>query len=56
MHAMPGMKKLASVITLADTRRILERVLQLKTTAEIRRFMTSKIKELAPDFAILDTA
>lgn len=53
---VPGMKKLASVITLADTRRILERVLQLKTTAEIRRFMTSKIKELAPDFAILDTA
>ena len=51
-----GMKKLASVSTLADTRRILERVLQLKTTAEIRRIMTSKIKELAPDFAILDTA
>ncbi len=53
---IPRMKKLASVISRADAESMLKRVLQLKTTGEIKRFMTAQVARLAPDFALLDSA
>jgi phosphotransferase system enzyme I (PtsI) len=53
---IPRMKKLASVISRSDAEAMLRRSLQLKTTAEIKRYMMAQISRLAPDFALLDSA
>ena len=49
---IPRMKKLASLISdQADAEEMLQRVLQLKTTAEVKRFMTRNLRRIVPDFA-----
>lgn len=53
---VPRMKKLASVISRSDAEGMLRRSLQMKTTAEIKRYMMAQISRLAPDFALLDSA
>jgi phosphotransferase system enzyme I (PtsI) len=53
---IPRMKKLASVISREDAEAILARVLQLKTTGAIKRYMAAQVARLAPDFALLDSA
>ena len=53
---IPSTKQLAAKITLATAEEILEQVLKLKTTANIKRFMAERISEIAPDLVILDTA
>jgi phosphotransferase system enzyme I (PtsI) len=53
---VPRMKKLASLITLTQAQAMLTHVLQLKTTAEIKRYMSAQIAKLAPDFGMLDSA
>jgi phosphotransferase system enzyme I (PtsI) len=53
---VPRMKKLASVISLADAETMLRKVLKLKTTGEIKRFMMAQVARRAPDFTLLDSA
>jgi phosphotransferase system enzyme I (PtsI) len=53
---VPRMKKLASVISLADAEAMLRKVLQLKTTGPIKRYMAAQVARRAPDFALLDSA
>ena len=52
---IPSIKQLASQITLSESEAILESALKLKTTAQIQRFMTRHLTQLAPNLSILDT-
>jgi phosphotransferase system enzyme I (PtsI) len=53
---VPRMKKLASVISLAEAEAMLQKVLQLKTTGQIKRYMAGQVARRAPDFTLLDSA
>lgn len=53
---IPTMKKLASAISVSDAKLILGRVLKLKTSSQIKRFMDSRLREIAPDLVLLETA
>jgi phosphotransferase system enzyme I (PtsI) len=53
---VPRMKKLASTITVPDAENMLKRALELKTTAEIKRYMSRQVAQLAPEFELLDSA
>ena len=50
---VPRMKRLASAITRSDAEQMLRRVLQLKTTAEVGRYMTQQMSRLVPEFSLL---
>jgi len=52
---IPSIKQLASQITLNEAEQILTSVMRLKTTAQVRKFMTRQIKQIAPNLALLDT-
>jgi phosphotransferase system enzyme I (PtsI) len=52
---VPRMKQLASRLTVSDAEQMLGRVLELKTAAEVRRYMTHQMQRLLPEFAILDS-
>ena len=53
---VPSIKALTSHLTRARADFILHRVMQLKTTARVNRFMEAQITEIAPDLKPLDTA
>jgi phosphotransferase system enzyme I (PtsI) len=53
---IPTIKELTSHLTRRRAERILERALQMKTTASIQRFMAAQIAEIAPNLKLLDTA
>lgn len=53
---IPTLKELARHLTRGRADYILDRVMQLKTTARINRFMEAQIAELAPMVKLLDTA
>ena len=53
---VPRMKKLASVISLPEAEAMLQKVLQLKTTGQIKRYMAAQVARRAPDFTLLDSA
>jgi phosphotransferase system enzyme I (PtsI) len=52
---IPRMKRLASQVAVADAERILQRALELKTAAEVGRYMTEEVRRRLPEFAILDS-
>ena len=52
---IPSIKQLASQISIAETEQILKSVLRLKTTAQVKKFMTRQIEQVAPNLALLDT-
>jgi phosphotransferase system enzyme I (PtsI) len=52
---IPSIKELASHINQNTAEWVLKRALKLKTTAHVKRFMSSQIDKLAPNLAILDT-
>ncbi len=52
---IPSVKELASHLSIAQAEATLQRVLKLKTTANIKRFMTEQLREIAPDLMSLDT-
>ena len=52
---IPRMKRLASKLALTDAEQMLQRVLELKTAAEVGRYMTEEVRRLVPEFAILDS-
>jgi phosphotransferase system enzyme I (PtsI) len=53
---VPRMKKLASVLTVAEAETMLQRALQYKTTAEIKRYMAAQLHRIVPDFSLLGHA
>jgi phosphotransferase system enzyme I (PtsI) len=52
---VPSIKELAAHVDKARAEWILQRVLKLKTTAHVKRFMAEQVKELAPNLAMLDS-
>ena len=53
---IPRMKKLAKLISIEDAERMLAHSLELKTTAEVQRYMTERMRDIDVDFSLLDTA
>ena len=53
---IPSIKELASHINQTTAEWVLQRALKLKTTSQVKRFMSSQMAKLAPNLAILDTA
>lgn len=53
---VPTIKDLASSVTRAQARAIVQHVLGLKTTAHVIRYMAKQIAEIAPNLKLLDTA
>jgi phosphotransferase system enzyme I (PtsI) len=53
---VPSIKELASLITIPQCEEILEHVLRLRTTANVKRYLTEQLNHLAPSLIPLDTA
>ncbi len=53
---IPSTKQLAARLTAEMAEQIYEQALALKTTAKIKKFMADRVREIAPDLAILDMA
>jgi phosphoenolpyruvate-protein phosphotransferase (PTS system enzyme I) len=53
---IPTIKELISHLTQAKAAKIVQRALQLKTTAQVIRYMEQQVAELAPNVKMLDTA
>ena len=51
---IPSIKQLASQLTISEAEQIVDAVLKLKTTNQIRRYMTRQLKQIAPNLTILD--
>jgi phosphotransferase system enzyme I (PtsI) len=52
---VPTIKKLASLISIPAAEDLVRATFDLKTTAQIKKFMARQIRELAPDLALLET-
>ncbi|MBX9789082.1 MAG: phosphoenolpyruvate--protein phosphotransferase [Pirellulales bacterium] len=52
---IPAIKELVSHLTRADTRQLLQEVLELKTAAQIARVSNDRLASIAPKLAILGT-
>ena len=52
---IPSIKQLASQISVTEAEQILKSVMRLKTTAQVKKFMTRQLEQIAPNLAILDT-
>jgi phosphotransferase system enzyme I (PtsI) len=52
---IPSIKQLASQVSIAEAEQILRSVMKLKTTAQVKKFMTRQLEQIAPNLAILDT-
>ena len=52
---VPTMKQLARKISREVAEDIYQQSLRFKTTAKVKRFMADRIREIAPDLAIMDT-
>ena len=53
---IPRMKKLASIVSCKQAEKMLASVMELKTTAQIKRFMSNQMSTLAPDFSLLESS
>ena len=53
---IPSIKQLASQVSVRESEQILKSVLRLKTTAQVKKFMTRQLEQLAPNLALLDTS
>jgi phosphotransferase system enzyme I (PtsI) len=53
---IPMLKDLTLHLTSETAERILERALEIKTTAGVQRYMARQIAEIAPNLKLLDTA
>ncbi len=52
---IPSIKQLASQLTIFEAEQILKSVLKLKTTLQVKKFMTRQLEHLAPNLALLDS-
>ena len=53
---IPTIKELLTHISIAQTEKILQKALKLKTTLQVIRFMEEQVAELAPNLQMFDTA
>jgi len=53
---IPTMKDLLKHLTVDEAEQTLKHALKLKTLAQIDRYMTTKLAEIAPNLKLLDTA
>lgn len=52
---IPSVKELASRVTIDQARSILHRALELKTTAQVKRYMADQLQQISPELTLLDT-
>ncbi len=52
---VPSIKQLASQITIPEAEAIVRTVIDLKTSAHVKRLMRKELERLAPNLALLDT-
>ena len=52
---VPSMKDLASHITIAQARKILDHALRMTTTIRIKHFMRDQLARIAPNLSLLDS-
>ena len=52
---VPSIKELATHVDQPRAEWVLQRAMKLKTTEQVKRFMSDQMKELAPNLAMLDT-
>jgi phosphoenolpyruvate-protein phosphotransferase (PTS system enzyme I) len=52
---VPTVKELVRSLTLPVARQVAEQVLALKTTAEVRDYLTRRVKQICPNVALFDT-
>ena len=52
---VPSIKELATHVDQPRAEWVLQRAMKLKTTEQVKRFMSEQMKELAPNLAMLDT-
>ena len=52
---IPSIKELAGRITTEQAESILEHALKLRTTTNVKRFMASKLRQIAPALTLMDT-
>ena len=52
---IPGIKQLASQVSIEVAEQIVDSVLRLKTLSQVKRFMSRQLEQLAPRLKILDT-
>jgi phosphoenolpyruvate-protein phosphotransferase (PTS system enzyme I) len=53
---VPSIKELARHVTTEAAQHILQRVLQLKTTTQVKRHMAEELSQLAPNLSMLETS
>jgi phosphoenolpyruvate-protein phosphotransferase (PTS system enzyme I) len=53
---VPAVKQLVRSVTTTDVRRVAKAVLRMQTAAEVRAFLTERLRKLCPQVANLDTA
>lgn len=52
---VPSIKQLASQISIEEAEDIVTAVMKFKTTAQVKKYMTRQIEQVAPNLAILDS-
>jgi phosphotransferase system enzyme I (PtsI) len=52
---VPSIKELAAHLTIPAAEQIMRRAMRLKTTAEVKRYLLSQLRQIAPNLAILET-
>jgi phosphotransferase system enzyme I (PtsI) len=53
---VPTIKQLVRKLTMPVAKQVAEQVLQLRTTADVREYLTKRVKQICPDVALFDTA
>ena len=52
---VPSIKQLASQVSIEQAESILDSVMKFKTTAQVKRYMTRQLEQLAPNLTMLDS-
>jgi len=52
---VPSIKQLASQISIEEAESIVATVMKFKTTAQVKKYMTRQLEQVAPNLAILDS-
>jgi phosphotransferase system enzyme I (PtsI) len=52
---IPSIKQLASQISVHEAQQLVQSVMNLKTTSQVKKFMARQLERIAPNLALLDT-
>jgi phosphotransferase system enzyme I (PtsI) len=53
---VPSIKELASLLTIETAEHIGKHALGLRTTAQVKRYLTEQLRKICPDFGMLESA